>query len=78
MNKINICNSGDTKAPQVDLLASGAQTLFNRPQNPNFSSAIGNSQNDQEIQALQNNSHTALGSTNISATNVDFNGLGHR
>ena len=69
---------GDTKSPSGDLIASGSQALFNRPQNTNFSSAIGNNQNDQELQPSQPNSHLALGSTNITAPNMEFNGSNQR
>ena len=58
-------------------MSSGSQALFNRPQNTNFSSAIGNNQADQELQS-QPNSNVALGSANIAAPNMEFNGSGHR
>ena len=59
-------------------MSAGSQTLFNRPQNTNISSTLGNNQSEQELQASQQNPHLAFGSTNIAAPNMEFNGSGHR
>ena len=77
-HEVNTCDLGDNKPPISDLMSAGSQTLFNRQQNTNISSTIGNIQSEQELQASQQNRHLAFGSTNIAAPNMEFIGSGHR